>query len=106
MQITYAIYLKYLNPYYVQMIQTLVSRTKTKKELFHTVNLELNEVFEWFNANKLPFNKEKTKYALFHRVAETDNISLKLPSLFLSDKEIERTSLIKFLRVLIDDHFT
>ena len=51
---------------------------KSIKELFHTVNLELNEVFKWFNAKKLSLNKDKTKYTLFHKAREKDNIPLKL----------------------------
>ena len=75
---------------------------KKLKELFHIVNLELNKVFEWFNANKLSLNKDKTKYTFFHKAREKDNIPLKLPSLFISDKEIERVNSIKFLGVLIE----
>ena len=32
------------------------------KELLQTVNSELDKVFQWFNANKLSLNKDKTKY--------------------------------------------
>ena len=60
---------------------------KNIKELFHT---ELNKVFKWFNANKLSLNTDKTKYKLFHKAREKDNIPLKLPSLFVSDREIKR----------------
>lgn len=36
--------------------------------VFHTVNLEPSQAFGWFNVNKLPFNKEKAKYTLSHKV--------------------------------------
>ena len=79
---------------------------KSIKELFHTANLELNKVFRWFNANKLSLNKDKTKYTFFHKAREKDNIPLKLPSLFINDREIKRITSIKYLGVLIDEHLT
>ena len=60
---------------------------KSIKELFHIANLELNKVFKWFNANKLSLNKDKTKDTFFHKARQNDNISLKLPSLFINDRE-------------------
>lgn len=54
--------------------------------MFHSVNLELNKVFEWFKLNKLSLNNDKTKYALFHEVRKKYNISLKLFSLFIGNK--------------------
>ena len=35
-----------------------------------------------------------------------DNIPLKLPSLFMSDREIKRITSVKCLGVLIDEHLT
>ena len=72
---------------------------KNFKKLFHTANLELNKVFKWFNANKLSLNKVKTKCTLFHNAREKDNIPLKLPSLFVSDREVKRNNSIKYLGV-------
>ena len=48
----------------------------------------------------------KTKYAFFHKAREKDNIPLKLPSLFINDREIKRITSIKYLGVLIDEHLT
>ena len=50
----------------------------------------MNKIFKWFNANKLFLNKDKTKHALFHKAPKKDNILLKLPSLFISDRENKR----------------
>ena len=72
---------------------------KSIKELFHTASLELSKVF---NANKLSLNKNKTKYTLFHKAREDDNLPLKLPSSFVRDREITRITSIKYLRSLID----
>ena len=71
---------------------------KNIKELFDTATLELNKVFKWFNANKF-LNKVKTKCTLFHNAREKDNIPLKLPSLFISDREVKRNTSIKYLGV-------
>ena len=79
---------------------------KNIEKLFHTANVELNKVFRWFNANKLPLNKDKTKYTFFHKAREKDNIPLKLPSLFINDREIKRITSIKYLGVLTDKHLT
>ena len=79
---------------------------KSIKELFHIANLELNKVFKWLNANKLSLNKDKTKYTFFHKACEKDNIPLKLPSLFLNDREIKQITSTKYLGVLIDELLT
>ena len=72
---------------------------KSIKDLFHTASLELSKVF---NANKLSLNKNKTKYTLFHKAREDDNLPLKVPSSFVRDREITRITSIKYLRSLID----
>ena len=60
---------------------------KNIKDLSQVVNSELGKVFQWFNANKLFLNKDKTKYTFFHKAREKDNIPLKLPALFINDKD-------------------
>ena len=79
---------------------------KSIKELFHTANLELNKVFRWCKANMLSLNKDKTKYTFFHKALEKDNIPLKLPSLFVNDREIKRITSIKCLEMSVDEHLT
>ena len=76
------------------------------KELFLNVNSERSKIIQWFNANKLSLNKSKTKYTLFHKVRQKDNIPLKLPSLFINDKEIKPADSIKFLGIMFDEHLT
>ena len=49
------------------------------KEVFRVVNSEIEKVCDWFNANKLSLNEEKTKYIFFHRHRNRDDIPLKLP---------------------------
>ena len=79
---------------------------KNIKELFLNVNSELSKIFQWLNANKLSLNKDKTKYTLFHKVRQKDNIPLKLPSLFINDKVIKRVDSINFLEIMPDEHLT
>ena len=74
------------------------------KELFRVVNSELERVYDWFNANKLSLNEGKTKYIFFHRHRNRDDISLKLPPLFVNKEEINRVSSIKFLGVIFDEN--
>ena len=84
----------YLEPIMFADDTKLFFSHKNIKELFHTANLELKKSFKWFNANKLSLNKDKTKYKLFHKAHRKDNIPLKLPSLFISDREIKRITVI------------
>ena len=66
------------------------------KELFQIVNNELDKICTWFKANKLSLNEGKTKYTLFHKPKDKDNIPLKLPILNMNGKEIQRTDCIRF----------
>ena len=49
--------------------------------------------------------KEK-KYTFFHKFRQKDNILLKLPMLAINRKVIERTTSIKFLGILLDEHLS
>ena len=74
--------------------------------LLLTVNNELYKIGEWFKANRLSLNIKKTKYTLFHKNSVKDNIPLKLPELKIADRAIERTHVIKFLGLLLDENIT
>ena len=76
------------------------------KELFRTMNAELNHLNDWFCANKLSLNTNKTKYVLFHEGKSKDNLSLALPDLFIDDVKIKRKNSLKFLGVMINDNLT
>ena len=79
---------------------------KDIKELFRTVNIELDKICTWLRANKLSLNEGKTKYALFHKPKDKGNIPLKLPILTVNGKEIQRTDCIRFLGVLFNENLT
>ena len=74
--------------------------------LFSMVNDELKKIYEWFNANKLSLNADKTKYSLFHKPSKTDDLPLLLPKVLINDKEVERVGSIKFLGALLDEHLS
>ena len=49
--------------------------------------------------------KEK-KYTFFHKFRQKDNILLKLPMSAINGKVIERTTSIKFLGILLNEHLS
>ena len=51
-------------------------------------------------------NEEKTKFTLFHKPHDKDNLPLQLPNLKMNNNEIKRYSSIKFLGVLVDENLT
>ena len=51
-------------------------------------------------------NVEKTRYTLFHKCIDQENIPLKLPLLQLNSNIIERENSLKFLGVIFDEHLT
>ena len=79
---------------------------KDIKHLFTVVNNELVNIKDWFTANKLSLNVEKTKYSFFHKPSKKDDIPLCLPKLIINNTEIQREESVKFLGVLLDQHLT
>ena len=49
-------------------------------------------------------NIKKTKYTLFHKYSIGDKIPLKLPTLKIGNKVIEKTIPIKFLEMTLDEN--
>ena len=66
----------------------------------------LQDIEDWFSANKLSSNERKTKYSFFHKPSKKDDISLCLPKLIINNYEIQRKESIKSLGVLLDLHLT
>ena len=64
------------------------------KKLFCTVNEELGKLGGCFTANRLSLNVKKTKYTFFHKNSVKDKISLKLSDLHISNRSIEKESLV------------
>ena len=84
----------------------LFCANKKIKPLFLKANLELRKISEWFRANKLSLNEDKTRFTLFHRPQDIDNLPLLLPALKINDYEIKLSSSIKFLGILVDEHLS
>ena len=66
--------------------------------------MELKKIFEWFRANKISLNEDKTTFTLFHGIQGKENLPLHLPVLKINDYDIKRSSSIKFLGGLVDEH--
>ena len=58
---------------------------KKKQNRYFKTNLELGKISKWFRANKLSLIEDKTRFTLFHRTQDTDNLPLKLPDLKIMD---------------------
>ena len=71
---------------------------------FATVNSELSKINQWFHANKLSLNVTKTKYSFFHKTSKKNDIPLNLLRLQINNQNVEKTSSIKFLRLLLDEN--
>ena len=65
---------------------------KNIHQLFAKFNEELENIGDWFKANKLSLNNKKTKYTLFHK------------SVKIGNNQIERKKAIKFLGVMLDEN--
>ena len=74
-------------------------------DLVSTVNSELECINQCFKASKLSLNIEKTKCTLFHKKSAKNEIS-GIPDLKIGSKNIEETSSIKFLGVMLDGHIS
>ena len=68
----------------------LFCSVKHIKTFFQTANIELEKRAIWFQANKLSLNESETKFTLFHKSWDKDNLPLKLPILKISNFEINQ----------------
>ena len=76
------------------------------KTFFQTANIELEKIAIWFQANKLSLNESKTKFTVFHKFWDKDNLPLKLPIQKINNFEIKRNTSIKFLAIMVDKNLT
>ena len=65
----------------------------------HSTDHAIVHLNDWFCANKLSLNTDKTKYVLFLKAKSMDNLPLVLPDLFINDVKIKRENSLKFLGV-------
>ena len=85
-------------------ISNLFYSNKDINTLFKIANEELNEIDEWFRANKLSINARKTKYIFFHKKHDSKKTPQKLLMLVLNNTTLERVNSIKFLGVILDEN--
>ena len=62
-------------------------------------------VYTWLLCNKLSLNVLKTKYVVFQNFQNKSEIYNNV-SLFVNEKEIEKSSVVTYLGVLLDEHLT
>ena len=72
--------------------------------LFKIANEELNEINEWFRANKLSINAGKIKKYIFLKQHDSKKIPQKLPMLVLNNTTLKRVNCIKFLGVILGEN--
>jgi hypothetical protein len=75
-------------------------------QLYSTMNIELQKVSNWFKANKLTLNFNKTKCVLFHPLAKKYSLPTNLPQIYIDQVEIKRDLVTKFLGVFLDENIT
>ena len=84
--------------------RNLFCKSKTVNTLFLEANMELKKFSEWFQTNKLSLSEAKTRFTLFYKLQHGDNLPLQLPVLKINNYEIKRSSSIKLLGVMMDEH--
>jgi exonuclease III len=77
---------------------------KSYEYLIHMVNRELSFVSDWFKANKLSLNVNKTNYILFssHRKTQPQQKGI----IQIDNIDIPQVTSVKFLGVYVDQHMT
>ena len=80
---------------------TLLHSHKDLRYLKWTVETDLNSLMDWFKANKLTLNLDKTVCVLFNNKTKTKELTLDIGTYKLHNSEI-----VKFLGVWIDDKMT
>ena len=82
----------------------MIFHDKDLNSLSTKINSELQIITDWFYANKLSLNANKTKYLIFHttrRHISEDTFGIKINNI-----NIERTRNMKFLGVYMDENLT
>ena len=78
--------IKHIRPHNVGRRHKPFLLPPSNKFFFETVNCELEKINQWFKANRLYLNVEKTNYMLFHKNSIKGKITLKMPALKIGKK--------------------
>jgi len=82
---------------------TIYTKSKNLNELYNIVNSDLQNLYDWFNANKLSLNISKTNYMLFTN-HDIPDITIQNLEIKIGAQVIERKKNLKFLGVQIDEN--
>ncbi len=85
---------------------TVFYSNKNISALCDTMNTELQEVSNWFKANKLSLNAKKTNLMFLGTRKQTSNIKDDKHSIYLDGCKLDRVHDAKFLGILIDENLT
>ena len=80
-----------------------IYKSNSYENLKHLVTKDLQNISDWFKANKLALNETKTKFVIFHKSRNKPPKDFKL---ILNNIEIERVEVTKFLGVLIHENLS
>ena len=83
---------------------TIYYSSNNLNNLISKITSDLENLTDWFRANKLSLNVTKTNFILFSN--DTRSIADKIIKLNLSNININRVSETKFLGIIIDDKLT
>jgi len=83
----------------------LFHSSKSKSELQHVLNHKMSALSEWFKANRLSLNIDKTSYILFC-AGNARSIPQHPFELFIESFKVKRIESCKFLGVYLDDKMT
>ena len=70
-------------------------------DLYASANSELRKIENWFSSNRLCLNVAKTSYQLY----TSKKVDI-VPTLYISNTQIKREKVVKFLGVLVDESLT
>ena len=82
---------------------TIYTSGNNIKELYNTMNTELELLTDWFYANKLSLNISKTNYMIIGNYNKTNSIT---NNLTISNTQISQQPVVKFLGLFIDESLT
>ena len=93
----YAIFQKFLNILYLQMIQILFYSNIDIDILCKQIKNELNRLYVWFNINKLSLNMSKTNYMMFSNSKSTQAFNISINCV-----HIWKVCAVRYIGVYID----
>ena len=76
------------------------------KYLFKNANDELEKISQWFKANKFSLNKGKTKFTLFQKPRDNNNLPLQVSNLKINNYKMKISLSIKFFGVLVGENLS